>query len=599
MNPLALPGQTVLAIMVAVALATLLFYFLRPPARRQSVPSVLVWSKIGAARRRRRFGPRWWASLALSLLVGALLSLSLARPEIRSLGWAIQYNVLVLDDSPSLATRTGDGATRWSHAVARAEKLIRESGSAAQFMVLDTMGDAGIPEYVSRDGALAALRRLAPVRHGTARMPDLGAGAARRPTLLLLTDGVAPLRVPKICTVLSVFEPAENIAVTAFEVRASDRDPAHVDAFVQIRNHGTTAHDAKLSIRDAAGGLVERSWTIPGGTAHDDIVDVSGLRTGTLQARIAAAGDAFAADDVAYAVKPPGGGRRVLLVTDGNPALIDAIRALPGSRLTVIRPAAFADATDVDVCVFDRFAPQRPPACPSLLFSAPRASWLPRAVGAPGKAAVVRWNDADRLVRSVAWRNLELQRALLVEPTGQGGEGETLVTAKGLVEGALVSVGRAERPWIDVGFALQDSNFGLSSGFPVFLAAAVARLTTGDAVVRRAPGTVPIAPLDGEVVDAAGRAVATAASAAGRTFVAEAPGVFEVRGGTRRGWVVVSEPDPAYGDVNRRGGTEPTAAEGAYALPRALPMQPWMFVLLAAVVLALLEWAAFSRRWTE
>ena len=30
-----------------------------------------------------------------------------------------------------------------------------------------------------------------------------------------------------------------------------------------------------------------------------------------------------------------------------------------------------------------------------------------------------------------------------------------------------------------------------------------------------------------------------------------------------------------------------------------LPLQPWMFVLLAALLLALLEWAAFSRRWTE
>jgi hypothetical protein len=600
MSPLALSGPTVLALMGAVAIATVLAYLLRPPVRRIAVPSVVIWSKIGAARRRRRFGWRWWISLGLALVVGALLSLVLARPEIRSLGWAIQYDVLVLDDSPTLATRTADGGTRWSHAVARARALIRASGSAARFMVLDTMGYAGIPEYVSRDRALAALDRLAPVRHGTARMPDLGGAGARRPTVLVLTDGVAPLRVPRGCTVISVFEAAENAAVTGFEVRASERDPARFDAFVQIRNRGVTAHDVTLLVRDAQGGRVERTWRLAGEATHEEILDVSALRPGTLEARIAMSGDAFAADDGAFAVKPAGGGRRILLVSDGNPALADALRLLPGAKVSAVRPAGFQGPDGADVCVFDRYAPARAPACPALLFAAPRANWLPPATGAPGKAAVVRWREGDALVRSVAWRNLQLQRAALVDPpAGGAGAPEALVTARGTREGSLVSAGRAERPWIDVGFALQESNFGLSSGFPVFLAEAVQRLTAGDPVVRRPPGTVTIAPLDGDVVDGAGRAIRMAASAAGRTFVAEAPGVYEVRGGTRPGWVVVSEQDPAFGEVNRRAGPEASTGSGSYAFPRALPLQPWMFVLLAAALLSLLEWAMFTRRWTE
>ena len=598
--PSSLAAVGLVPLLAAVALAILFLYFLRPPARRLRVPGLLLWSRLGAGTRRRRHGLRWFVSLLLALSVGGALALVTLRPEIRALGWSTTRVVLVMDDSPSLAARTGDGGTRWDHAVRKARAVMSAVGEASEFIVLDTMGSAGVPTWLPRKRALERIAQLAPASHGAARLPPLPGGAVRT---VFITDEVAPIALPAGVLVESVYQPVANVAVSAFELRASERTPERIEAFVQIRNHGAAPQDVRLRIAptDAAGEAVERRWSIEPGGVHEDVVDVSMLRPGIVAARASANGDGYAQDDVAWAVIPAHSRRRVLLVGNGDPALTEALRLLPGVELRSVATAAFREPAAADFCVFDRFAPVLPPACPALHFRAPLTAWLPPATIAPGRATVTRWKDDDALASSIAWNDLQLDHVQLASVPDDATAPATLVHARAGREGALVAASDQGARWIDVGFAVHDSNLAFASGFPVFLAESLRWLGAGPEVVHRNPGVVALAPLHGEVRDMAGRPVELRLSAAGTSFVSDRSGVYEVRDGKRIAYVVVNESDPDFGAINRRALRRSPPADGAVAVPMPLrlPMQPWMLALLGVLSVLVFEWMAFCRRWTE
>ena len=74
MNPLQWSTGTGIALLWGVALVTVLLYLLRPPARRVTVPSLLIWARLGAVHHRNAFGLRWWLSLLLALAIGLLIA---------------------------------------------------------------------------------------------------------------------------------------------------------------------------------------------------------------------------------------------------------------------------------------------------------------------------------------------------------------------------------------------------------------------------------------------------------------------------------------------------------------------------------------------
>jgi hypothetical protein len=165
---------------------------------------------------------------------------------------------------------------------------------------------------------------------------------------------------------------------------------------------------------------------------------------------------------------------------------------------------------------------------------------------------------------------------------------------------ALIAVSEnAAARTVRVGFALDDSNFALQAGFPVFLGKALAWLTQRTPVLIRAPGQVQVPLRDAHVVDGAGRPLPVVHSAAGTVFEAPRPDVYTASGSAGSVQVAVNVLDPRYAQINRS-----VLAAGAGApLPAASAVhrwlaRSWMLLLLLAVVLLLVEWAAFTRRVT-
>src|ERR1044072_950980 len=138
-------ATALLAVLVSVALVAM--YFLKLRHRRLVISSSMVWSKVLERREERSLGKhlRRLLSILLTVAIGLLLVLAVARPDIQSLTGTARRTMIVLDTSPSMLARMNDGKTRWQHAADTAKELIDESPSSAEFRIADTSGQYNFP----------------------------------------------------------------------------------------------------------------------------------------------------------------------------------------------------------------------------------------------------------------------------------------------------------------------------------------------------------------------------------------------------------------------------------------------------------------------
>jgi hypothetical protein len=573
------------ALLFGVALAIVVLYWLKPRPLRTTVGSTLLWANVLKRRVRHAMRWRWVLSLLLALGIGLSLALALTRPELPALGLTGKRIVLVLDNSPSMAARTRDGRTRWLHALERARGLLR--GTVGTVMLLDTMGTATSQGFVTRAQAMITLEGIEVGSSRAARLPVLP--QERGLEVHLITDGVGLTGFPPGAVVHSVFETADNVAVTGLEARAFPADPTRYEAFVQLYNASPGSKRVRLTLRGGGHFAIEQELDMTAGELVDASFDVSRFEGGILGAAAATIGDALALDNTAFARVPTHRPRRVLLVTDGNMRLEGSLRVLPGIRLATVRPADYARAAAADAYVFDRFAPALPPPAGALLFRPAPAPWFPVGSAIIANPAIAGWDRSHPLTIGLNWHDLRVRQARPVDVPAS----ETVVAA---AQGALVAARRGSSPWILVGFAPQDSNLPLQPAFPVFLGNALDWLTQAAPPLIRPLGAIEVAVSGAQVTDGAGAPVPVVETADGVLFEAMQPSVYTVQGDGRRVEVIANVLDPRRADINRSMlRDERTAAEVAAPTPR---VEPWVFFLLVGALLLMVEWAAYTRRVT-
>jgi hypothetical protein len=362
-------------VLLAVGALVLLLYLLKPASRKLVVPSMVIWRLVLRTRKRTPDRLRWWLSLLLALLIALSITLALVRPRLAALNAGAQEIVIVLDDSATLATIASDRKTRFEHALARARELV-QSDLTGGVLVADTRRQIATPHLQSREAALLALARLRPGPGGRVQFPDLARGAQAGRRVVLITDGVAAFDVPSGVETLSVYQVADNVGITAFDVRPVPRDARRYQAFVEIFNASPGAKQVRLQLTGAGAAPLQRVVQLDSGARAAEVLDVSSYAAGPIRASIDSAYDALPLDDVAYSYLPPTRPLRVVLVTPGNAPLERSLRLLPRVQLSVIAPAKYAVRSGVDAWVFDRFAPRFAPPSAALLFRPPPASRL-------------------------------------------------------------------------------------------------------------------------------------------------------------------------------------------------------------------------------
>jgi len=286
---------------------------------------------------------------------------------------------------------------------------------------------------------------------------------------------------------------------------------------------------------------------------------------------------------------------RVGLVSNGNAYLEKSLRAQPRVQLTVSTPQRFSERRDIDVWVFDRFAPATQPGAPALLFRPTAVSWLP----APGReiadVTVADWDGEHPLLENLSLRDLVIERAVATRPAS-GARDSVLVSARGNVPLLVAHDGSARR--VSLTFGLEDSNFALYAGFPLFLGNVLDWLAGEHGAFATGLGVVEVPVANARVVAPDGTELPVQAIP-GRTLVeVTEPGIYTAVSASQRLRVAANVLDRRVTDVNR----SPLAALQPAAIepPRStrFPLEPWMALLLAAALLLLFEWWSWNRRAT-
>ena len=586
-----LPAVAPIALIGAVALTVLLLYLLKPSPRRLIVSSTLIWRRVLRARNRAPDRMRWWISLLLAMFIALGVASALTRPALDALGATAERVVLVLDNSATLATLMSDGQTRWEHAQARAREIIASGGPDSRYLVADTQHSIASPRFEEPVAALQTLAGLRVMPWADPLFPDVL--AIREPNLRawFITDGVAPIQIPPGVETRSVFQIADNVGITAFDVRAVPGDARRHQAFVQVLNASPGAKRVELQVAGVGRSPMIRTLDIAAGTVAGETFDVSTFGGGPLRALVTAPRDALAADDIAFAYLPASRAIRVGLVSAGDAALERTLRLLPRAQLLLIPPQRVNARSGVDVWVFDRYAPAQPPLAPALLFRPPRAQWLPASHGDVGATSVASWVRGHPITDGLSLRDVLAEHALAIQA-----ESPAQVLAADANRRPLILASPSGLRWVEVAFALQDSNLPAQAGFPVFLSNVVDWMTGEPLALKSQPGEVRLPIAGATVVDLQGHAMSTR-DALGATLVAlDDPGLYAARAGERRLRVAVSVSDPSVTAVNASRLADQPAAPALQA--RRSNFAPWRALLLAAALLLVLEWWSYNRRLT-
>ena len=594
--------------------ATIVFlYWLKPPPQRVVVPSTMLWNRLLKEKKRNTLLDRlrWLISLMIALTIGLSVASGIGRPELSSSGRDVRNITVVIDNSATMATRTADGFTRWEHAVAHAGQVLRQGSAGGKFLILDTSGQAPPGEPGDRRSALEVLAGLTVSLGGEPEFPDLPEGGSE---VFFVSDGVMVGEVPPEVTLISVFEPAHNVGITAFEVEASPSEPTRYHAFVQMKNASSVAKQITLRLSGGSEGGIRDTLTLASGETLVRSIDLSRFGRGPVRAVVTTDSDAFPADDYAYGFLPIRTQTRVLLFTRGNVYLENVLAEELRLSLEVMNPTQYNPEVLADVYIFDRFAPPEAPGGPALLFLPPDVEWLTRTLAVVEAPEVPGWNPAHPVLRFVALEDLRIDRAARVAVPAEGesrlqasgGEGGTDRATEVVVGNRslpLVLVSEQPERIVRVSFALQDSNFPLNPGFPIFLANTLGWLMDEQVALARAPGRVEVPLVMAAVTDLEGSEVVTWPLSDRTVFMADQPGLYTVVAeGDRRLRVAVNLASVERTSVNDSGlASDELTAAASTVLAGAEPgpsQELWVFLLLLALFLVVAEWVTYHRRLT-
>jgi len=580
-------------------------YWLKPPPQRVTVPSTFIWVRVMQERKRRYDFWRWLVSLLVALAIGLAIAAAIGKPVIEALSGRARHIAVILDNSPTMMATTSSGDTRWELALAHAHDLLNEGSPSSEFMVTDTCGQLPATGFVSRRRALELLDGLEPCLEDRGRFPEGYAFSTERneqderdeTEVYFIGDGVLVRDIPDSVRTISVFEPSDNVGITAFAIRPVPAEPTRYEGFLELSNHSTEPKRVAMQIDGAGGASVQRALILAPGQVLGEPVDVDNFLSGPIRVLIDAPDDAFALDNVAYTyLAAP---RRVdtVLVTRGNAYLETLLDLDPRVALEIVAPEEYSvpegDGDLPGLYVFDRFAPEERPVAPVLLFRPTARGWLPASAGVDLSDFSLAGVTSDHPILShVSLTDVVVERAAHVDP----GEHEVVV---GTSAEPILIVGENPLRWAELTFDIADSSFPLQAAFPIFLANAVTWLTSTD-VVPAGLGRFTVPARVASVTDGRGNQVPTRSIGDMTVFNPEAPGLYSVRTADSELVVSANLLSPKVSAINASAfaGENADGALVDYLTGSVGGGEPWLVLILVALVLLLIEWWTYHRRMT-
>ena len=594
MSFLNLTAWQALVLLAVSAAAIVGLYLLKPPPRRLLVSSTMLWSRVLKEKKARTDRWRWWLSLLAALAIGLSIALAVSRPEIRALNGEQRRIAVVMDNTSTMAALSSDGRTRWEQAVEIAQEILRQGSPGSKFLIADTTGVIVTATFGDRKAARQTLRMLRVATSGRGTFPSLELRGAE---LFFISDGVLidPAGVPPEAHLLSVFEPADNVGITALVIRPQPVNPDRFEAFLEVGNASTSRKAVSIQLSGTGGRRLSRTVELEAGQSAGEVFDLAGFAAGAVRATVSAPDDSLEADNVAFSYLPVRRTLRVVLVSPANLYLETLLQLDPKVQYILVGPEEMGNLPAADVTIYDRYAPSEPPLRPSLFVNPPEVSWLGSngEIESPG---AIEWDEDHPLLRSVNLYDLVVDRARSLDP----GKGQAVVESPA---GPLIVAVASPVRYLQVGFALEESNFPLLPGFPIFFANAMTWLAGVPQAISRSVGTLEVPLADARVTSLEGASVATTVAGGSTYFEAPKPGLYTAVKERERLYVSVNLTDPGITELNRTRFVE-TESQRRFSSSARISAgergesELWTLLLSFAAVLIFLEWWSYHRRMT-
>jgi len=575
--------------LLALALLPLLVvpYLIGRNPPRRIFSSVFLLRQISprpVARAARRF--RLPLIFFVQLLLLALLFSALGEPSLS----VHPVNIaLVFDNSAGMQAMEGE-KSRFQLAQEEAGRILRALPAHARvdlYLIAPRIarvgGESSAPgKAASRISSLQAFDLAEPAIDYGAEFERL-ARERRYERLHFLTDHAVEGRSESV-RVTSVGRPQGNLAITGFQIARRSWAASDREARLTVRNFSAADQNFKLAIKGGGKILASRAYQIAPG--RDVEATFESLPPAPYYEAEIDAADALALDNRRFAL-PPSESRLKILAVSPRPEALYTLRSIPGVELQVVSPHVYETGSFEPHAleIFHYAAPARLPDHHALFVLPPKENPLIEIGAASARPTVSGWREPHPLTRYI---NFALFRPGYARPMKAGSFAEPILQSP---DGALA-------------VALEQKNFRyLALGFDPFpflgkqnLPVSIFTLNLldwfnhgtrgGETGGTGAPlaakfraGETLLAP-DGEKI---------AADNSGLFVHTYRQGIYRATEGSTERIFAVNLSDANESDL-RRAPAVRLRGETAAAAPSAYGGSLWLYLLLAALALLIVEW---------
>lgn len=429
---------------------------------------------------------------------------------------------------------------------------------------------------------------------------------------------------------LPVGHRSDNVGIIAFNVRRYIANKAAYEVYVEIQNFGTEAAHRRLKISNGSNPVDTQVIDLaPGQRVHKIYAKLPASEDNKLRASLqpmdgAGGSDPFPLDDEAFALLPARKKQKVMMVTEDNLFLEGALLVYDNVDPVKITPAEYdakpALADGMDVVIFDEHTPAVVPLPPaSLLYFHPTGEHSPfKITGQTASPHITEIDEGHPVMRWVTMSDVYMDKSAVfaVDPR----QGESAI-AYGVRDPLIVAKRDGKRKVLAFGFSLPANGRDGATDLPMRVAFPMLLVNTldwfagdtTDLLTTYSTGQRQRVPLDGvvgateaEVKGPDGTITRTPVIEGLATFYGARVGYYDLAAKTPEGKTLAqlelaanlaspTESDIAPSTELSLGGKKLQAPE-AFAITHSQKL--WIYLVLLAMGLILVEWVTYHRRIT-
>jgi Ca-activated chloride channel family protein len=593
----------------------IVMHLLKLRRQKRMVSSTMLWRRAVDDLRANTPFQRLRRSLLLLLqiVLVLLLVVVLARPYLFLRAHRGRSLIVLVDTSGSMKARA-NGTSRIAAARAEAGKIVDSMLSGDEMMLISFADKATVLTPFS--GEKQKLRRIisgieaedvkTEIRDALVLAQSLVRGRKNAEVIVVSDGGFGTPDIPGTMSAelrfVNVGRAANNVAITAVDIRPYRESRRDYEVFAALKNNGSERVTAQLELLNNDKTVDVREVSMEPGAERREIFTNFRIEPGTLLVRLDAR-DALESDNAAYGVLGAPRKTEVTLVSRGNYFLEKALRAHADVNVTKVKPEDFASKKEADLVIFDNASAGRlAPGNYIFINAFPPVGGFAE-LGAEQTPVIFDWNEEHPVLRFVELRDVTIQRAKKLKlpeaslVLAESRETPLLVYYSGEGVNALIFT-----------FDLYDSTLPLRAAFPILISNCIEfleRERRGEAGSFLRAGTIVkiSAPKDVEtvsVIDPAGRGWSVRRNQRGELLFDKARrvGFYRVEAQGKPSEILgVSLLD------GRESSLAPAQAVSLYGKSVAATTsvgrtnrEVWRWFALAALAIIVLEWLVYHRR---